>query len=157
MANNGQDAVLNRRSFLRRCCKAGLLATACGLTGWRLHDTRGPLQTAKAKTGLTLPDFAIPAITPRMGVAQGEDRQQTLQQAFKALGGLEVFVKPGDRVLLKVNAAFASPPSLGATTHPDLVAEVARQCYRLGAARVMAKPPEPTKIINLVTEILGIG
>jgi uncharacterized protein (DUF362 family) len=60
-----------------------------------------------------------------------------VQRAFKALGGLELFVKSGDRVLLKVNAAFASPPLLGATTHPDLVEEVVRLCYRAGAARVM--------------------
>jgi uncharacterized protein (DUF362 family) len=56
----------------------------------------------------------------------GIDR--AVQQAFEALGGMKAFVKPGERVLLKVNAAFASPPALGATSHPDLVAAVVSAC-----------------------------
>ena len=39
-------------------------------------------------------------------------------------------------MVLKVNAAFASPASLGATSHPDLVGEVIRLCLRAGAAAV---------------------
>jgi uncharacterized protein (DUF362 family) len=53
------------------------------------------------------------------------------------VGGIETFVKRGDRVLLKVNAAFASPPALSATTHPQLVAEVTRLCLKAGAAAVL--------------------
>jgi len=53
------------------------------------------------------------------------------------LGGIETFIKKGDRVLLKVNAAFASPPLIAATTHPDLVTEITKQCFRAGAAAVM--------------------
>jgi len=48
-----------------------------------------------------------------------------------------VFIQPGDRVLIKVNAAFASPPALGATTHPDLLATVAQLCFQAGAAQVV--------------------
>ena len=43
-------------------------------------------------------------------------------------------VKAGDRVILKVNAAFATPPILSATTHPDLVGEVVRLCIAAGAS-----------------------
>jgi uncharacterized protein (DUF362 family) len=57
--------------------------------------------------------------------------------ALKALGGMDAFVKPGERVLLKVNAAFATPPILGATTHPDLVTAVVRLCFSAGAGHVM--------------------
>jgi uncharacterized protein (DUF362 family) len=56
--------------------------------------------------------------------------------AVKALGGIESFVKKGDRVLIKVNAAFATPPSLCATTNPELLAEVVRLCSKAGAALV---------------------
>jgi len=52
------------------------------------------------------------------------------------LGGIETFIKKGDRVLLKVNAAFASPPALSATTNPQLIEEVARLCYAAGASLV---------------------
>jgi hypothetical protein len=67
---------------------------------------------------------------------QGMDRAAAVRQAFAALGGMKAFVKPGERVLLKVNAAFASPPALGATSHPDLVAAVVRLCLDAGASRV---------------------
>ena len=40
-------------------------------------------------------------------------------------------------MLLKVNAAFATPPLLSATTNPQLVAEVARLCYKAGASSVV--------------------
>ena len=56
---------------------------------------------------------------------------------MQALGGIGQFIKRGDRVVLKVNAAFASPPMLSATTHPDLVAEVVRLCLAAGAAAVI--------------------
>jgi uncharacterized protein (DUF362 family) len=47
------------------------------------------------------------------------------------------FVKRGDRVLLKVNAAFASPPILSATSHPDTVFQTAALCYAAGAESVL--------------------
>ena len=49
---------------------------------------------------------------------------------------LAMEVKKGDRVLLKVNAAFASPPALCATAHPQLVGEAIRLCFQAGAASV---------------------
>ncbi|MBU1910612.1 MAG: DUF362 domain-containing protein, partial [Verrucomicrobia bacterium] len=84
-----------------------------------------------------LPDFSKPGIEPRLGIVTGPDRIRNLQKAMDALGGWSSYVGPGDRVLLKVNAAFASPPSIGATTHPDLVAETIAQCFRAGASRVV--------------------
>jgi uncharacterized protein (DUF362 family) len=49
---------------------------------------------------------------------------------------MEKFIHKGDRVLIKVNAAFASPPMLSATTHPELLGEVIRMCLEVGAAEV---------------------
>jgi uncharacterized protein (DUF362 family) len=73
----------------------------------------------------------------KISIVRGEDRVKTVNQALKALGGIEAFIRQGDRVLLKVNAAFATPPVLSATTHPLLVTEVARLCYRAGASSVI--------------------
>jgi uncharacterized protein (DUF362 family) len=71
-----------------------------------------------------------------MAIVTGPDRRETVGRALEALGGMEAFIKKGDRVLLKVNAAFAAPPMLSATTSPDLVAEVTRLCFKVGAASV---------------------
>jgi uncharacterized protein (DUF362 family) len=72
-----------------------------------------------------------------MSIVRGAERSQSLQLALKAIGGIEAFVRKGDRVVLKVNAAFASPPMLSATTHPVLVSELVEHCYRAGAASVV--------------------
>jgi uncharacterized protein (DUF362 family) len=49
---------------------------------------------------------------------------------------METFIQKGDRVVIKVNAAFASPPTLGATTNPEILAAVAKACFQAGAAHV---------------------
>ena len=137
MEINRRDDVLSRRRFLIRCCKAGLLASGIGVAGWWLHDAKGPPRPAGSGADVRIPDFSLPDITPRMSIIKGADRKQTVRQALKAIGGMEGFIRPGDSVLLKVNAAFASPPSLGATTHPDLVEEVVRLCFQAGASKVV--------------------
>lgn len=78
----------------------------------------------------------MPELGERMSIVRGGNRSETLQLALKSIGGLESFVKKGDRVLLKVNAAFASAPMLSATTHPEVVTALTRLCFEAGAASV---------------------
>jgi len=128
---------LNRREFLRRAAGAGLGITLAGGLSGLAFDPEGPagLPREEAKTGL--PDFSLPGTAGRLAIARGAERRETLGLALRALGGIESFVRPGDRVLIKVNAAFASPPILSATTHPDLVFELVRLCFAAGAAAVV--------------------
>jgi len=133
---NPQDAqVISRRDFLARAAKAGAAIAATGVIGYWLYDRTGP--KAQTVTELvSLPDFSLSRVGPKMSIITGAERVRTINRAFAALGGIEQFIKKGDRVLLKVNAAFASPPALCATAHPQLVAEVIRLCYLAGAAAV---------------------
>lgn len=124
-----------RRDFILRTTKAGLAIAAVGTSGVVLRDRKGPPANASAET-VALPDFSIAGASRGLSIITGPDRVKTLNRALQALGGIEQFIKRGDRVVLKVNAAFASPASLGATSHPDLVAEVVRLCLRCGAAAV---------------------
>lgn len=126
----------NRRRFLIRSAKAGVSVLATASIGYLFYDASGPTRLTKAPADIQLPDFSIPEMQGKMAVTRGSDRVRTIQLAFKALGGIENFIKKGDRVLLKVNAAFASPPLLSATTHPRLVSEVARLCLKAGARSV---------------------
>ena len=87
-----------------------------------------------------------------MSVVRGQDRVATLRLALKSLGGIETFIKKGDRVLLKVNAAFASPAMLSATTHPAIIAEMTTLCYGAGAASVVVTDNpinDPASCFNL--------
>ncbi|MFH1462851.1 MAG: DUF362 domain-containing protein [Pseudomonadota bacterium] len=81
-------------------------------------------------------DFSHPSAGRRLGLGRGTDRAASLDAALAAVGGLGAFVLPGDRVVLKVNAGFATAPELGATTHPELVAALTRRCHEAGAAEV---------------------
>ena len=131
---------IDRREFLTRCTRAGLSVAAAGALGLGFYDGKAPAAFSDSKATVKIPDFSITAMSGKMCIAretaQGMDRAATVRQAFDALGGMNAFVKPGERVLLKVNAAFASPPSLGATSHPDLVAAVVRMCLEAGASQV---------------------
>ncbi len=126
-----------RRDFLVRMLKGGIsIAAACSLS-YLLYDRNGPGQTSVKEQLVTLPDFSLPELGGRMSVVTGPDRNKSVNLALKALGGIETFIRKGDRVLLKVNAAFASPPILSATTNPQLNAEVARLCFKAGAESVV--------------------
>jgi len=124
-----------RREFILRTTKAGMAIAAVGTSGMILRDRKGPSANVSAET-VALPDFSITGAGRNLSIITGSDRVKTLNRALQALGGIEQFIKHGDRVVLKVNAAFASPASLGATSHPDLVGEVVRLCLRAGAATV---------------------
>ncbi len=127
---------LNRREFLTRATQAGAVFLTAGAVAYMRFDPAGPGPAPTEAATAQLPDFSIPALGRKLSIARGADRAQTLALALKALGGIEAFIQKGDRVLLKVNAAFASPPMLCATTNPQLITEITRLCFAAGAATV---------------------
>ena len=151
----------DRRAFLARLVKTGLLATATGMAGFKLYDGIGPSPSSADQAALALPEYAIhdPSKSEqqkRLAVVHGSDRKQTLSRGLTALGGIEAFVKKGEHVLIKVNAAFATPPALSATTHPDLVTELVRFCLKAGAAEVRVAD-NPINDPATCFELTGIG
>jgi uncharacterized protein (DUF362 family) len=150
---------LNRRDFLKRVGYASALALgACGL-GLALYDAKGPASTEAQKALTGLGDFlARPAAAGpgKMAIVRGTDRALMFEQGVKALGGMESFIQKGDRVLIKVNAAFATPASLGATTHPEVLTAVASLCLKAGAAQV-AVTDNPINNPDSCFEISGLA
>ncbi|MGQ9920044.1 MAG: DUF362 domain-containing protein [Desulfobacca sp.] len=130
---------LSRRDFLRRLGYAAAVTLAAGGLGLWRHEAQGP-QSPRPKQVLSgLGDFSLPHLrgeAGRLAVVEGLDRRQTVARGLEALGGMETFIQAGDRVLIKVNAAFATPPTLGATTHPELLTAVAKHCFQAGASQV---------------------
>ncbi len=148
---------LDRRQFLSRLSKAGIAIAGCGIAAYLLYDPKGPRPGIKAEDLVTLADFSVPQKAGQtISIVQGPDRVKTVDKAIELLGGIERFVKPGDTVAIKPNVAFASPPMLGATAHPELVAEVVRLCYKGGAKQVIVTDNpinDPTSCFTLS----GIG
>ncbi len=68
-------------------------------------------------------------------ICRGVDR------LLERLGGMEAFVQPGDRVLIKPNLLAAKHVSTATTTHPALVAEVAKRVARCGGTVLIADSP----------------
>ncbi|MHC4666505.1 MAG: DUF362 domain-containing protein [Planctomycetota bacterium] len=133
---SGQN--LRRREFLSRASKAGISIAAAGTVSYLLYDRKGPKPISEVQQLVTLPRFSVPArIGQTMSIVTGADRIRTVDKAIELLGGMQRFVKSGETVAIKPNVAFASPPMLGATTNPELVAELVRLCYKAGARKVI--------------------
>jgi len=114
----------------------GFSVAAAGAIAYQLYDRRGP-QAGVEKDLVTLPDFSIQKKDQVISIVTGADRTKTVNKTIELLGGIERFVRPGDIVAIKPNIAFATPPLLGATAHPDLVAAVVRLCRKAGAKKVI--------------------
>jgi uncharacterized protein (DUF362 family) len=66
---------------------------------------------------------------------------QSIQQVLEPLGGIEAFVKPGDRVLLKPNLLTGSRPTKECTTRPEIVYCVARLVQQAGGNPFLGDSP----------------
>ena len=152
------DKKIGRRQFLANVGKAGISIAAAGTASYLLYDSIGPGAGTEAKELVTLPDFSVPhQAGGTMSVIKGRNRVVTLNKAIKALGGIKRFVKPGETVAIKPNIAFASPPFLGATTQPELVAEVVRLCLVEAGAKSVIVTDNPINDPASCFTLSGIG
>lgn len=136
--NSPEQKQSGRREFLARTAKAGLAVAAVGAASYLLYDPAAPTPADEVGRLATLPNFSVPPIPgSTISIVNGAERTRTVDKAIELLGGIERFIKSGETVAIKPNVAFASPPALGATTNPELVAEVVRLCYKAGARRVI--------------------
>jgi uncharacterized protein (DUF362 family) len=113
---------------------------------------------AVAATAATLSSvnvFGEEAIKPIVAVAKGKP-EEIVKKAVDALGGMQKFVKKGDRVVLKANMGFPNPPEWGTTTHPAIVKATAQLCLDAGAQRVIVLD-NPLRDGKMCKEKSGIG
>jgi uncharacterized protein (DUF362 family) len=128
---------LHRRAFLANCAMSGAAVLAAGSLGWWLQGREAGWIARHGAALTELPDWSVPGCGGRMAIVHGSDRAVTVREAVAAIGGIHDYIQPGDRVVVKVNAAFGTPAMLSATTHPQLVREVTRLCMEAGAASVV--------------------
>lgn len=72
---------------------------------------------------------------------QADITQTGVDRAFELLGGLEAYVRRGDRVLVKPNLLSGLPAEAAATTHPAIVGAVLARLSDLGAKAVISDSP----------------
>ncbi len=68
----------------------------------------------------------------RCGSYRQPEVYAAISEAIGLLGGMELFVKPGDRVLIKPNLLSARPPERAITTHPEVLRSVIRLVKEAG-------------------------
>ncbi len=111
---------INRRSFLRKISLFGA-GTLLGQSLWGRFIRATP-QTAQAQT-----------TTPELVSIKGKDYFANTVQAIEQLGGIETFIKRGDRVGLLVNSPFKN---FGTSVNPDITLAVIQLCNDAGAKEI---------------------
>lgn len=67
--------------------------------------------------------------------------REAVKKVLEPLGGMEAFVKPGDRVMIKPNFVMRKKPDEAATTHPAILNAVILEAEECGAEVVVAESP----------------
>lgn len=67
--------------------------------------------------------------------------EDILREGLQELGGMAAFVKPGQRVLLKVNLLMKKRPDEAVTTHPSVVEAVVRLVQEAGGLPIIGDSP----------------
>lgn len=86
-------------------------------------------KNASLVTAARCPDYELAAVRAALG------------RALFPLGGMERFVSPGERIVLKPNLLFAAAPEQAITAHPAVVAAVALAVREAGGIPIVAESP----------------
>ncbi len=57
---------------------------------------------------------------------QPDELSEKIREALRLIGGIERFIRPGSKVLVKPNLLMAATPDTGITTHPEFTRQVLR-------------------------------
>lgn len=112
--------------------------------------TQGPCPVSTTRRGFLRSGLALGAgalasrIVPAraaggeavLSAVEGRDPERAVRRALELLGGLERFVTPGDRVVVKPNASFANPADWGNNTNPAVLRAVCGLAREVGAREV---------------------
>jgi len=113
---------MKRRDFLKK----GILITALGAL---YAGTIGRLTSLMAQR-------PAPARAYDLVAVRGGDSVTMYRRAIREMGGMQKYVKRGQRVVIKPNMAWDVTPERGANTNPQLVGAIVEDCIAAGASRV---------------------
>lgn len=123
---------MDRRQFIKTAALAGVSLTTLGCMNSAKETNVAPTTTTPAATAPTAQ--SVPAFD--LTVAQGTEPASLLDRGFKALGGIDRFVKKGANVVIKPNFSVPRTPEEAATTNTIMVAALVKMCLAAGAREV---------------------
>jgi uncharacterized protein (DUF362 family) len=132
--------LISRRKFIHWL---GMAGAGAALSACTKNDLPIPELSTSTQTSLPVASTLSPAQTDGsigrtyLAVARGESPAELTRRAVEALGGMQRFVKKGNEVIIKPNICTDYHTfEYAATTNPEVVAELVRQCLAAGARRV---------------------
>jgi len=129
---------MGRRELLRIWGPPALAGLGLGAAAALLHGRPGRHRAVNSsQTAPASPDWRRPGAPRALAIARGPGPVENVRRAIKAMGGMGRFVSSGETVLIKPNCAWDRRPEQAANTNPEVVAELARQCFEAGARRVV--------------------
>lgn len=119
---------MDRRGFIRNAALAGLALSFAGCA-------KPPEQGAAPQSA---PQGAAQAPPPAydLTVVQGTEPVSLLERGFKAVGGIDRYVRKGNSVVIKPNFSVPRTPEEAATTNTAMVAALVKMCLAAGARDV---------------------
>lgn len=81
------------------------------------------------------------------------DVEKSLREGLLEWGGMSTFVKPGQKVLLKVNLLMKKRPEEAVTTHPSVVEAVVRLVQEVGGIAIIGDSPGGPYTVNALQAI----
>ena len=127
---------MSRRQFLLRTAATCGIAAAAGAWGYVFYS-KEPVRRSDTKI-FTFKDFRTEEkrVYPQLAVVRGKDADKMVRTAIEKIGGMGRFISPGEKVLLKPNAAWDRQPEQAANTNPAVVGTVVRLCLEARASEV---------------------
>ncbi|HTR44404.1 MAG TPA: DUF362 domain-containing protein [Thermodesulfovibrionales bacterium] len=134
--NDKREPGISRRQFLLRSAATCGLAATAGVWGYVFYS-KEPVRRSDAKI-FTFRDYRTEErkVYPQLAVVHGKDAEKMVRAAMEKIGGMNRFINPGERVLLKPNAAWDRQPEQAANTNPAVVAAVVKLCLEARASEV---------------------
>ena len=75
----------------------------------------------------------ISRVSTKISVQRGSSPRKNTRQAIKSIGGMEKYVKKGDKVLIKANICGGNPHIPGSFTSLEVVDELIKMIQKIGA------------------------
>jgi uncharacterized protein (DUF362 family) len=128
----------DRRELAKLFGPPALVGAALAALGVGFAGRPGRHHRPETESAPTPPDWRV-ARPPagRVVISRGRGPAANVGAALATLGGIESFVKPGERVAIKPNCAWDRRPEQAANTNPALVGELVRLCLAAGASSVV--------------------
>lgn len=124
---NKEGDNMDRRDFIKAVALSGLSLATLGCS--KLTSDSPITQPSAKPPAPGVPDFDLT-------IVQGIDPEGLLNRGFKAIGGIENYVRKDANVVIKPNFSVPRTPEEAATTNTTMVAALVKMCLGAGAREV---------------------